>query len=418
MIKKVLYACLFLMTIIASGQTTISGGINQDTNWTLQNSPYILTGDTVIFGSNTLTIEPGVVVKFDSNVQLRIQGSLIAVGNSTDIITFTSNESNPQPGSWREVNLEYNATCILDYVQMEYADTALRYNQINTASSIKNAIFQFNNNAIKVNGGSVQFPITMDTVTFKSNDKGIANFYEEVTLTNCMFINNRIGAELTESNINSCTFEGNSEIGLTGNTSTIQNNTFIFNNIGLQQSFSGGSEASSMTNNTIKNNSIGLKITGNNPVATFSNNTVCNNTIYNVENTSTYSGQDVSNNCWCTNDLNEIENSIYHGLDNINVGVVTFTPTTTGCPDTTTLGLTVYGEIDSTVIYPNPVIDMLNFVNDSKKTYKIYSINGVLIKKGITTSSLNISNLNSGLYFITLKDVHQPNTTTLKFLKK
>jgi hypothetical protein len=301
---------------------------------------------------------------------------------------------------------------------MEYADTALRYNQINTASSIKNAIFQFNNNAIKVNGGSVQFPITMDTVTFKSNDKGIANFYEEVTLTNCMFINNRIGAELTESNINSCTFEGNSEIGLTGNTSTIQNNTFIFNNIGLQQSFSGGSEASSMTNNTIKNNSIGLKITGNNPVATFSNNTVCNNTIYNVENTSTYSGQDVSNNCWCTNDLNEIENSIYHGLDNINVGVVTFTPTTTGCPDTTTLGLTVYGEIDSTVIYPNPVIDMLNFVNDSKKTYKIYSINGVLIKKGITTSSLNISNLNSGLYFITLKDVHQPNTTTLKFLKK
>ena len=120
---------LILFPVILSAQTEISGGINANTTWTLQNSPYIITGNTVIFGNNTLTIEPGVTIKFNDDVQLRIQGSLIAIGNENENITFTSNNSNPQRGSWLEINLEeFEATCILEYVQIEYADSGLKYN--------------------------------------------------------------------------------------------------------------------------------------------------------------------------------------------------------------------------------------------------------------------------------------------------
>lgn len=330
--KNFLILLLFLSNL-AYAQTSISGSITTNTTWNLANSPYIITGNTVVFGNNTLTIEPGVVVKFNDNVQLRIQGSLIAKGNSISNIIFTSNNVNPKKGSWREINFEYLATFVLDYVQVEYANNALRYNYINTSSNIKNSIFKFNNNAIAVDSGNGQFPITIESVKFMNNDKGIANYHDEVRLKNCEFKNNRIGAELIESNIDSCLFVGNTEIGLDGHTSIIKNSTFTSNNVGLEQSFSGGSDSSIMTKNTIKNNIIGLKITGNNPMATFSNNTICNNSSYNVKSTSTYSGQDLSGNCWCTDDLNEIEKSIFHGIDDISIGVVTFTPTTSGCPD-------------------------------------------------------------------------------------
>lgn len=406
-----------MISLIAIGQTNVSGGINEDTNWTLANSPYIITGNTVVFGNNTLTIEPGVIVKFDDNVQLRIQGSLIAIGNTNNNIIFTSNNSNPQMGSWHEINLEFEAICILDYVQMEYADNALKYNFISTSSSIKNSTFQFNNNAIEVDSGRGQFPITIESVKFINNDKGIANFHDEVSLIDCEFKNNRVGAELVESNINSCLFEGNSEIGLDGHTSVIQNSTFISNNVGLEQSFSGGSEASTMTGNTIKDNSIGLRITGNSPTATFTNNTVCDNTTFNVENTSTFSGHDLSNNCWCTEDANEIEDSIFHGLDDINFGVVTFTPTATDCPDST-LSINDFSESKESLFYPNPVAENLYFVDNYNKSYEIYSLTGVLVKKGVAVNKINLSNLDTGLYLMKVEIETKSEIITHKLIKK
>jgi hypothetical protein len=40
-------------------QTSVSGGIYQNTTWTLAGSPYTVTGSIVVFHNRTLTIEPG-----------------------------------------------------------------------------------------------------------------------------------------------------------------------------------------------------------------------------------------------------------------------------------------------------------------------------------------------------------------------
>ena len=70
----------------------VSGNIMTDTVWTTADSPIIVTG-TVTVVSGTLTISPGVTVKFNSGTELIVQtgGRLVAEGTSGQPITFTSN---------------------------------------------------------------------------------------------------------------------------------------------------------------------------------------------------------------------------------------------------------------------------------------------------------------------------------------
>src|SRR6266513_547838 len=106
--KKIILSILLSSTLslISLAQTNVSGGIYSNTTWTLANSPYIVVDTVVVFPGVTLTIQPGVVVKFAYNKQLEIrQAALIAEGTVTDSITFTSSSSTPTPGIWSDVFL-------------------------------------------------------------------------------------------------------------------------------------------------------------------------------------------------------------------------------------------------------------------------------------------------------------------------
>jgi hypothetical protein len=74
------------------GYTSISDSIMEDTTWTKEGSPYVILEPIMIASDATLTIEPGVVVKFDtySNVYLFILGKVIALGSNEEPIVFTS----------------------------------------------------------------------------------------------------------------------------------------------------------------------------------------------------------------------------------------------------------------------------------------------------------------------------------------
>lgn len=81
----------------------ISGDITKDTKL-LKRNTYILMGDVFVTDSTTLSIEPGTVIigDFKTKATLTItNGSkIMAVGESTDPIVFTSSQSLKKPGDW------------------------------------------------------------------------------------------------------------------------------------------------------------------------------------------------------------------------------------------------------------------------------------------------------------------------------
>src|SRR6185369_16809986 len=96
---KLVTCILLLGSSIINAQTYVHGGIYANTTWTKANSPYIVTDTIVVFPGVTLTIEPGVTVKFENKKFIEIrQGTLNAAGTVTDSITITSNSLTPVKG--------------------------------------------------------------------------------------------------------------------------------------------------------------------------------------------------------------------------------------------------------------------------------------------------------------------------------
>ncbi len=88
---------LNIETAQAVGPTYVKDSISVSTNWTKDNSPYVLQNDITVLKGAVLTIDPGVEVRFavptggkpGSGPNLQIQGGLKAVGNSTSPISFS-----------------------------------------------------------------------------------------------------------------------------------------------------------------------------------------------------------------------------------------------------------------------------------------------------------------------------------------
>ena len=137
-VLKSILLCCFLFPVIVFGATNHPGGvISSSTTWTFAGSPHIVQGNIIVNSGVTLTIQAGATVKFDAGYGLTINGTLIADGNSSSMITFTSNDANPAPNDWSyiyftgtsidavfNVSGSYLSGSILEYCIIEYAGSA------------------------------------------------------------------------------------------------------------------------------------------------------------------------------------------------------------------------------------------------------------------------------------------------------
>ena len=103
-------------------QTEVSGSITTNTTWAIGGSPYIVTANIVIYAPAILTIEPGVIVKFQPNTSLSAyyNATLNATGTSAAPIIFTSikddsvagdsnndgDQTQPTAGDWGTLGIE------------------------------------------------------------------------------------------------------------------------------------------------------------------------------------------------------------------------------------------------------------------------------------------------------------------------
>ena len=117
--------------------TDVCGSIRADTTWALAGSPYVATCDIYIYGA-TLTVEPGVVVKFrEADGRISVDTRLLARGTAAQPIIFTSfkddtaggdtngdgSATSPAPGDWNNLRFEYAAPVsgnVLEHAVIRY----------------------------------------------------------------------------------------------------------------------------------------------------------------------------------------------------------------------------------------------------------------------------------------------------------
>ncbi len=80
--------------------------ITADTTWTAAESPWQVLDDTTVSDGVTLTIEPGVVVELAEGAGLTVRGALWAVGEGDSPVTFTRLGDHDGEGAWGHIRFE------------------------------------------------------------------------------------------------------------------------------------------------------------------------------------------------------------------------------------------------------------------------------------------------------------------------
>ncbi len=350
-------------------QTTVSGGIYQNTTWTSVGSPYLMTGSMVVFPGVTLTIEPGVEVLVTPDYSfntgnlryLEIRGTLIAIGTDTAPIVFkTTDASILGQQTWYGINIKGSQGGNIQMDRFRLHDSfygiANDISQPGVSYNWTNCQFKNNNYGIQLNADLVY-----NSCLFENNGVGQAAqiLYGSLTAENCQFINNFCSFTWSNNiNVNNCLFEGNGN-NIVGSPGNITNCQFIDNDFGLAEAYghtiqncyfegngvaidnTGGAnisnttfdsntlavrlgDASTLINNIITNNGVGVAVLAYSPNSTLiENNTICFNTDYNLQNLTDKNFQ-VNANCFCSQDSTYIENLILDGYDDITRGLVNY----------------------------------------------------------------------------------------------
>ncbi|MBN3034635.1 MAG: hypothetical protein JW861_03560 [Bacteroidales bacterium] len=211
--KRIMIWMALALVIQVNGQTTIADKTEVFGTWSRKGSPYLVMGEAIVPEGKTLTIKPGVVVKFRTGDVhdyiedgfkcgfLRVNGTLVAKGKAGKMIRFTRESSS---GYWGNVYINSRAQGnIVEYCRFEYAyyvRTIIPDDNATGALTFNNATGQVNNCLFMYNGWTAinckndAFP-KITNCTLVANEYGIeCNSSSFPTIINTIIWNNENGA--------------------------------------------------------------------------------------------------------------------------------------------------------------------------------------------------------------------------------
>ncbi|UCE44459.1 MAG: Ig-like domain-containing protein [Candidatus Bathyarchaeota archaeon] len=224
--------------------TYVEGTITQDTTWTLTDSPFVVSKRVVVRPGVTLTIEPGVEVRFGGDFQILVEGRLQACGEENNTITFTSNKDQPGAGDWNTTSFIGAEPSTLEYCVMQYAKHAMTISS--SEVTIENCEISNNlESGISITG--------YNQLTIHDNE--ISQNRDGVVLTGGSATGVSIGDNIIMSNSESgikLAADNYVDLVITDNILSANNNGFLVS----------GEASTRITRNSISYNTIGIFYTG------------------------------------------------------------------------------------------------------------------------------------------------------------
>ena len=182
--KKSILLILFFVSFTLQAQTDVSG--DQSGTWSMNGSPYHVTGEITVPQGETLIIEPGVTINFLGHYKLTVHGQLTADGSVTDSIVFKAQNASE---GWGGIRIDGSQVSTFKYCIIENGRTTGDYPDIHggaVALFTANAQFEHclfrNNNADNGEDG-------MGGAVYAANAGSQTKF------TDCKFINNHTFGE-------------------------------------------------------------------------------------------------------------------------------------------------------------------------------------------------------------------------------
>lgn len=452
MFQKVFLSLILVFGAYTSfAQTAVSGGIYQNTNWTLAGSPYIVNSSIVVFPGKTLNIEPGVEIRLNnqtsSNIYIETRGTINCVGTDALPIKIHAMYDTMNNVAWQGFVCTSSQGGVLNadrfqisnaYFPFSYETPLTNYNYTNcifkrcfqavtVGESVNLSNCQFIDNEVGVYGWA---NFTIDNCLFKDNTTSIyayasvltminsdfidnqvglsfaANIFDSMYVSDCQFLNNGLALNYpNKGKVENCLFTDNATAIQSAYKCEIANNEFLSNELAIQASVNAD-----IHNNLINNNMGAVLIENVSNVQdspTIYDNEICGNINFAVNN-NTNMNYSLLSNCFCDLDSAGIEAMIIDGYDDITKGLINYQIYDSSC--TVLLGTVLkYGpgaginELAFEVRFENPVNTELSLLGETEFTsIQVTDLSGKSMM--FTTSGSNrfdVSALPAGFYVLT-----------------